>query len=217
MARSVEAVKAAREKWRARKATRSKKIRFWNRRLLAAKKRLEALNAELDEAKAAEASGAKALAYLGGYVGKTEQPAGSNDAPFLALWRSKLPTLAWMKGQPWCGFACIAAWQFGAGVRLPDGVVFTPNIVAWTNRGEHFEKVAPWNARAGDLVVFNFPGGSTMADHVGLARGPSRDGVIPTREGNTSSSDSGSQSNGGGVFDRSRPVELIAVVARPKK
>jgi hypothetical protein len=217
MARSVDAVKAARERWRAQKKHRVKKVRFWNVRLKRAQKRLVELREELERARAAENSGVQALDYLGGYVGKTESPAGSNDAPFLALWRSKLPTLAWMKGQPWCGFACIAAWEFGAGVRLPDGVVFTPNIVAWANRGEHFVKVDPGNARKGDLVVFNFPGGSTMADHVGLARGRAVNGVIPTREGNTSSSDSGSQSNGGGVFDRSRPVAQIAVVARPKE
>jgi hypothetical protein len=215
MARSVDAVKAARERWRTRKANRSKKVRFWNRRLKRAEARLKGLAVELAAAKAAQDPGERALAYLGRYVGKTERPAGSNDAPFLASWRLKLPTLAWMRGQPWCGFACIAAWQFGAGIRLPDGVVFTPNIVVWANRGEHFTRVRPEDARPGDLVVFNFPGGSTTADHVGLARGPARGGVIPTREGNTSSNDGGSQANGGGVFDRARPVGLIAVVARP--
>jgi hypothetical protein len=214
--RSIEAIKAARERWRARKANRGKKARFWNRRLKRAEGRLKELATELAQAKAAQDPGEKALAHLGRYVGKTESPAGSNDAPFLAAWRAKMPTLAWMRGQPWCGFACIAAWLGGAGVRLPDGVVFTPNIVAWANRGEHFDRIAPENARKGDLVVFNFPGGSGIADHVGLARGPARNGVIPTREGNTSPSSSGSQANGGGVFDRVRPVGQVAVVARPK-
>lgn len=165
---------------------------------------------------AKQGAGGKAAAYLLGYVGRTESPAGSNDAPFLGAWRRELPSLAWMKGQPWCGFACIAAWQFGAGKRLQDGVVYTPNIVAWARRGEFFTAVSPGNARAGDLVVFNFAGGSPVADHVALALGPARNGVIPTVEGNTSPSTSGSQANGGGVFKRSRPVGLIAVVARPK-
>ena len=164
-------------------------------------------------------TGARALAYAGKFVGKTESPPGSNDAPFLREWRENLKprTLDWMKGQPWCGLGCIAAWYFGAGVRLPDGVVFTPNIVAWANRGERFTRIKPENARAGDLVVFNFVGGSSVADHVGLARGPARGGVIPTREANTVPSNSGSQADGGGWFDRSRPVGLIAVVARPKE
>jgi murein DD-endopeptidase MepM/ murein hydrolase activator NlpD len=52
--RSVETIKAAREKWRAQKAARAKKIRFWNVRLKAAEARLKLLALELDEAKAAE-------------------------------------------------------------------------------------------------------------------------------------------------------------------
>lgn len=158
--------------------------------------------------------GEKAARYLLGYVGQTESPAGSNDAPFLAAWRAILKTLNWMRGQPWCGFACIAAWN-AAGKRLPDGVVYTPNIVNWARAGTSFKAVSASEAKPGDLVVFNFPGGSSVADHVGLALGPAVGGMIPTVEGNTSSSNAGSQSNGGGVFKRSRPVGLIAVVARP--
>jgi hypothetical protein len=159
--------------------------------------------------------GEKAARYLLGYAGRTEQPAGSNDAPFLAAWRKGLPSLSWMRGQPWCGFACRAAYHYAAGKELPDGVVYTPNIVQWARTGQGFTAVPATAARAGDLVVFNFPGGSSVADHVGLALGPAVGGLIPTVEGNTSSSDAGSQSNGGGVFKRSRPVGLIAVVARP--
>jgi hypothetical protein len=162
-----------------------------------------------------EPSGVDAVRYLLGYVGKTESPAGSNDAPFLAAWRAKIPSLGWMRGQPWCGFACRAAWKFGARRDLPDGVVYTPNIVAWARAGTNgFRGVRPEDAKPGDLVVFDFDGGG--ADHVGLALGPARGGLIPTVEGNTSSSNAGSQSNGGGVFKRSRPVGLIAAVARPK-
>jgi cell wall-associated NlpC family hydrolase len=166
---------------------------------------------------AAQGAGGKAVAYALKFEGRTESPAGSNDAPFLADWRRALgATLAWMKGQPWCGFGCLAAWFLGAGLRLPDGCVYTPNIVAWANRGEHFTRVRPEDARPGDWVVFNFVGGSSVADHVGLALGPARGGMIPTIEPNTSPSNSGSQANGGGMFRRSRPVGLIACVARPK-
>jgi hypothetical protein len=52
--RSVETIKAAREKWRARKAARAKKIRFWNVRLRRAEKRLKDLAVELDQAKQAK-------------------------------------------------------------------------------------------------------------------------------------------------------------------
>lgn len=158
--------------------------------------------------------GEKAARYLLGMAGRTESPPGSNDSPFLAQWRKEFPTLAWMKGQPWCGFACIAAWYHGAGKKLPDGVVYTPNIVMWAKAGTHFKAIPPTAAKAGDLVVFDWNPG-TGADHVGLALGPAVGGVIPTVEGNTSATNAGSQSNGGGIFKRSRPVGFIAVVARP--
>lgn len=155
--------------------------------------------------------GERAVEYLEDFVGKTESPAGSNDAPFLAEWR-KLLGLAWMRGQPWCGMACIAGWQFGGRKRLPDGTVYTPNICAGAP-GPYGHKVRPEDARKGDLVVFNF--GSGIAKHVGLARGPAKGGVIPTIEGNTSAGNSGSQANGGGVYKRTRSVGLVLCVVRP--
>lgn len=162
---------------------------------------------------AAGSDGEKALAYLSRYAGKTESPAGSNDAPFLRAWRTAL-SMAWMNGQPWCGFACIAAWELGAKHPIPRDTTYTPTIVSRALRGDGFKAVHSTEAKEGDLVVFDFDGGG--ADHVGLARGPAVGGLIPTCEGNTSSSDAGSQSNGGGVFNRVRPVGLIAVVARPE-
>jgi len=167
------------------------------------------------EGKLAGGPGEKAARYLLERAGQTESPPGSNDAPFLAAWRKMIPSLAWMKGQPWCGFACRAAYHIAAGVELPDGVVYTPNIVAWAKAGTHFKAVPATQAKIGDLVVFDWNPGSG-ADHVGLALGPAVGGLIPTIEGNTSPSNAGSQSNGGGIFKRSRPVGLIAVVARPK-
>lgn len=156
--------------------------------------------------------GAAALARAAQLLGKTEN---NNHAPWLAALERK-HGMAWMDGQPWCGFLCYVAWAEGAGKKLPQGVVYTPNIVGWANRGQHFTRVSPSSAKPGDLVVFNFVGGSSVADHVGLARGPARGGVIPTIEGNTSPGSGGSQANGGGCFKRTRPVGLIAVVARPK-
>jgi hypothetical protein len=160
-------------------------------------------------------AGAKATRYLVRHVGRTET--ATNDAPFLRGWEEGLPhnRLDWMiPGQPWCGFACIAAWYFGAQKELPDGTVYTPNIVNWAKQGVHYKSVPASEAKPGDLVVFNFPGGE-IADHVGLARDRAVNGLIPTVEGNTSSSNGGSQANGGGVYLRQRPVSLVAVVARP--
>jgi hypothetical protein len=45
--------------------------------------------------------------------------------------------------------------------------------------------------------------------------GPTVNGMVHTVEGNTSSS-TGSQNNGGGVYERRRPVSDVAVIARPE-
>ncbi len=181
--------------------------------------RIRDLNAGIKKtlAELRKTKGDKAADYLLGYVGQTESPAGSNDAPFLRKWEDGLPhnRLDWMiPGQPWCGFAVLAAWYYGAGKLLPDNTVYTPAIVARANSGDGFTRIDPYAAKRGDLVVFDFDGGG--ADHVGLALGPAKSGSIPTVEGNTSAGDGGSQSNGGGVFQRLRPLNIVVCVARPK-
>lgn len=158
--------------------------------------------------------GAAACNFLVKRAGWTENPSGSNDSSFLRHWRDAL-NMGWMRGQPWCGFACIAAYHY-TGKEIAKDSTYTPNIVHRAMRNDGFTRIAANRAQPGDLVVFNFPGEDPVADHVGLARGPARGGMIPTVEGNTSSGNGGSQANGGGVFIRSRPVGLIAVVARPK-
>lgn len=67
--------------------------------------------------------------------------------------------------------------------------------------------------RPGDLLLFKFS--SNPPDHIGIAEsaGSSR---ITSIEGNTSSGNSGSQSNGDGVYRRYRTVSQIYAVIRPK-
>lgn len=206
-------------RWRKERNRRRAAAAKLRARLAAVNGRIRRLNSAITKRKQklAGGPGEKAADFLLKYVGKTESPAGSNDAPFLRAWENGLghDRLDWMiPGNPWCGFACIAAYHYGAKVELPDGVVFTPNIVAWAKANNHFQAIPPTAAKKGDLVVFDWNPGSG-ADHVALALGPAVNGVIPTVEGNTSPSNAGSQSNGGGVFQRSRPVGFIAVVARP--
>lgn len=153
--------------------------------------------------------GARAVAALEGWVGRTEN---NNRAGWLDAWARKYVG-EWMVGQSWCGLACIVAWS-QAGVALPKDTVSTVAILNRARRHDKFRPVSPENAQPGDLVVFNFAGGAP-AEHVGLARGPMRNGMIPTVEGNTSPGTGGSQNNGGGIYKRSRPIGLVAVVARP--
>lgn len=67
-------------------------------------------------------------------------------------------------------------------------------------------------ARAGDLVIFNWDGG--LADHIGLVERNEGTHLV-TIEGNTSTGDSGSQSNGGRVARRTRQWATVEAIARP--
>lgn len=160
----------------------------------------------------AGAAGARAVDFLMDRAGWHET-GSSNDSEFLGGWRERFD-MPWMRGQPWCGLAVMAAWSYGAGKSLPQDTVSTVAILNRARSGNGFKAVRSTDAKPGDLVVFNYPGGAA-AEHVGLARGPARNGLIPTVEGNTSPGSGGSQNNGGGIWPRSRPVGLIAVVARP--
>lgn len=68
-------------------------------------------------------------------------------------------------------------------------------------------------ARKGDLVLFKFS--SSPPDHIGIieAAGTSR---LTTVEGNTSNGNSGSQSNGDGVYRRYRYQSQVYAIIRPK-
>jgi hypothetical protein len=90
---------------------------------------------------------------------------------------------------------------------------YTVSVVEMAENGEHgLKRISLEEARPGDWVFFDFDGGGV--DHVGLFM--SRNGrTVFTIEGNTSSGNSGSQSNGGGVFRRERDRSLIAAVVRP--
>jgi hypothetical protein len=141
---------------------------------------------------------------------------GPNDAPWLRAMEAVLvkagAAIGWMiPRNPYCGMGVMAAVFKATGVLLPDGMVYTPNILDYaglefvsktTGKRYRLVRVALSNAKPGAIVVCDFDGGG--ADHVCIARGPLRGGVMPTRDFNTSPTNSGSQANGGGVYDRAR-------------
>lgn len=100
-------------------------------------------------------------------------------------------------GSPWC--ATFIQWclkQHGAhfDAELP---YFVPSFVSYARaRDLWLPKTA--TPRPGDLVVYG------TADHIGWLRGNASLGRIRTIEGNTSSGIIGSQSNGNGVYARTR-------------
>jgi hypothetical protein len=141
-------------------------------------------------------------------VGTTERPPGSNRTPYGAWYG--------LNGQPWC--AVFVAWCFA---RLGHDLraELTPEW-AYTPAGLAAGRRAGWavrhqDARPGDIVFFNFPGGEAV-DHVGIVES-NVGGVLRTIEGNTSPGPGTftSQANGGGVWRRWRDWSLVAGVLSP--
>lgn len=75
------------------------------------------------------------------------------------------------------------------------------------------QAVGKYSLKKGDIVFFDFDR-SGDCDHVGIVESAGADRVV-TIEGNTSSGNSGSQSNGDGVYRRYRSYSQIARAIRP--
>jgi len=158
---------------------------------------------------------ARAVNWAKSRVGIVEHPAGSNQGPKITAWQelSGYPG----GGVPWCQCFVNASAYVGTRKRLKPALIggYTVSVVNMADRGDHgLKRISLEAAQPGDWLFFNFPGGESV-DHVGLFM--SRDGsTVHTIEGNTSAEGaSGSQSNGGGVFRRTRNRSLIAAVVRP--
>lgn len=67
--------------------------------------------------------------------------------------------------------------------------------------------------RPGDVVIYDFPGGAAT-DHCGIVECELPDYGVQAIEGNTS--ESGSQSNGGQVCRKNRPMKYIVGAVRPQ-
>ena len=119
-----------------------------------------------------------------------------------------------MDGQPWCGAFVGYALRHRAGIPVPAGIVYTPNIANYARaRTGGFSGLHSWGDRKpGDLVLFKFPGVShDPVDHVGILDADGRH----TIEGNTSTG-AGSQNNGGVVARRDRNGDAVVGCARPR-
>jgi hypothetical protein len=123
-----------------------------------------------------------------------------------------------MDGAAWCAmFVSYCMNHAGAGsiikgAQTAKGSAQVSKFVAHAKKHK-WAKIAPKDAHAGDIVIFNFPGGYET-DHVGFIRAASKGKNIYTIEGNTSSG-AGSQSNGGGVYKRTRSFGVVHSIWRP--
>lgn len=69
--------------------------------------------------------------------------------------------------------------------------------------------------KAGDVVFFDFSGRKKDTNHVGIVESVTNSSTIVTIEGNTSSGSGGSQSNGDGVYRRTRSTKYVSRAYRP--
>lgn len=134
----------------------------------------------------------------------TEKPPGSNRGGMITAWQQRFGS--WLLGTPWCGTFCGNMLLF-AGVKGVSGRIASVALIeddARAGRGP-FASWASNHGRVhpGDLVVLFGRG-----VHVGMVRSI-KNNVVYTIEGNTSSGTWGSQSNGGGVYKRARPISQV--------
>lgn len=130
-------------------------------------------------------------------------------------WNKYAPEVGHANNQAWCG--TFTDWVLKkAGQTGEPSSIWTPSgLQAYRKAGRAIDRNGP--AQAGDLVYFDWQGGTSSqgVDHVGIVTGVRRDGQVETIEGNTSPTNAGSQSNGGGVYRRVRPRSVIAGFGRP--
>jgi peptidoglycan hydrolase-like protein with peptidoglycan-binding domain len=140
-----------------------------------------------------------------------EVPANSNKTPF-GKWYG-------LNGVAWCAiFVSYVLFHAGApeilkGAQTAKGAAQVSKIKAHLKK-KGAKQIKPADALAGDVVIFDFPGGYET-DHVGFIRAASKGKNIYTIEGNTSSGAGGSQANGGGVYARTRSFGVVESIWRP--
>lgn len=133
----------------------------------------------------------------------TESPAGSNRGAFIDQMQREVGMLA----NPWCGAFVHWVLKHGGNIEVDPQVRYCPWTEAAAKNGTGgFLKWIPADrakdAPLGSLVLY----GIGQAEHVEILCSKYMDGgSIHTVGGNTSSGD-GSQSDGGGVFAKTRPL-----------
>ena len=123
-----------------------------------------------------------------------------------------------LNNQPWC--AIFVSWCY-------DQAGLVKLVAAQTKKGfascdaglKWFAKqnklVPVGDAQEGDIVFFQFDT-DAQPDHVGIVlKNQKLSKTLLCIEGNTSPSNKGSQSNGGGVYQKKRSYAMVMAVVRP--
>lgn len=150
--------------------------------------------------------GAFAVAHARLDIGISEHPPGSNSGPRI---NKALRYCGLTPGQPWCA-AIVSLWLAEVGWKEFKSA----STRAWEAWGHaHGRDLAKDRGQSGDVVTFQFETESPGGEHTGLVI-KYIGGTYTTIEGNTSPTDGGSQSNGGMVCVRQRPIGLVNHIIR---
>ena len=151
-----------------------------------------------------------ALAHHKPRLGYTEQPPDSNcdnRSDGIRTAQDHCANGTWLRYEPWCGCWCYYALEAAGVAHIDSHLASVASIEDAARSGSKCYRgwsTDPAKAKPGDLVII---GGYGV--HVEMVRAQPSSSSTPTYGGNTSPGTSGSQSNGGGVYSRTRyPSEV---------
>ena len=150
----------------------------------------------------------------GGSDGKS-----GNIVPYWEWWQNE--TGQKFQGASWC--AVFVSWCFAQHPQTANlipaknahGFIYCPDLENYAKKKNLV--IDAHHAQAGDIALFDFAGAG-IADHVEIIEKPLGNNLIQTIGGNTSPQGAvnASQSNGGGVYRRQRPIDkTLRLVVRP--
>ena len=140
-------------------------------------------------------------------IGTKESPANSN--------KQKYGVAYGMNGVAWC---VIFVWYLFQEADASELFYDGGKVASCSAVMNYAKKNNQWvtsNYQPGDLVIFDFSNTNSTTDHIGIVKEVSGKTLI-TIEGNTSSTNSGEQSNGGMVCQKERDVSLVVGAYRPE-
>lgn len=127
---------------------------------------------------------------------------GAIDAKGAFVWNAVRPSYI---GQPWCGGFIVYIYRLlGIDLMRCTWFYYVPSIKAFAES----KGLTRDESGYGRLAIFNWDS-DAEADHVGISNPDPDSELFRSIEGNTSAGVAGSQSNGGGVFERYRDAANI--------
>ena len=143
------------------------------------------------------------LAVATKQLGITEWPTNSNKVKYNTWYYGREVS---GDSYPWC--MAFVQWCYNeAQMKLPYKTASCSALLNWYK--QHHPECVVTKPEPGDVVIYDF-------GHTGIIESAAI-GKITAIEGNTTAGNSGSQSNGGGVYRRTRSTSCVRAYIRPIK